>query len=807
MSLVQAPGVLSLRHRCAVLLLWLAAMALAAWHTTRTPFTADLSAFLPATADAQQQVLIDQIRKGAPARALFIGIEGGDAPARAAASKALAAALRASGRFEQVSNGDTEGWAGVGRWMVDNRYLLSPAITPARFSPEGLREGIDETLSLLGTPAGAALKPLLMQDPTGEVQRIAESMIPVTAPRTEDGVWVSRPQGDAPPRALLLASLGGDGADLDQSQAAIETVRQSFAATQAGSAQSPLTLQLSGAPVFSVDSRAQIKGEVEWLTLTGTLLISALLLAAFASPAALAVAMLPVASGMLAGIVGVSLVFGNVHGVTLGFGATLIGEAVDYAIYYLVQARGQGGTGWQQWLRGNWPTVRLGLLTSLCGFAALLFSGFPGLQQLGVFSVAGLLGAVLTTRFVLPVLMPDGAPGQGLRRPIGRTARAAIAVLPRTRVIWLVLGVASLALVWQRDGLWQAELSSLSPVSQEALALNASLRADLSTGSDGGAFVVVKGRDAETALQGAEKVAVRLDALVNEQAIAGFDSVTRFLPSLQTQTQRQAALPERAALQAALAEATAGGPLRAERLGPFVQAVGEARSQPLLTPELARRGALAPVLGALTLQDPDGQWTLLLPLQLQLKASSVDMARVQAAVAGLPQTQVLHLSGELSRMYSRYLNEARVQAALGGLGVMLVMAFVLREPRRLLAVSQPILLAVLLCLGGLALLQIPMGILHLVGLLLVVAVGSNYALFFDMLQHGGGEADYDTLASLLLANLTTVLGFGLIALSDIKALSAIGSVVAPGALLALVLAAAFSRAKAKVKVVEPEVLP
>jgi predicted exporter len=788
-----------------VLLLWLAALALAAWHTTRTPFTADLSAFLPATADAQQQVLIDQIRKGAPSRALFIGIEGGDAPARAAASKALAAALRASGRFEQVSNGDIEGWAGVGSWMVDHRYLLSPAVTPARFSPEGLREGIDETLSLLGTPAGAALKPLLMQDPTGEVQRIAESMIPVTAPRIEDGVWVSRAQGSAPPRALLLASIRGDGADLDHSQAAIEVVRQSFAATQAASARPALTLQLSGTPVFSVDSRAQIKGEVEWLTLTGTVLISALLLAAFASPAALAVAMLPVASGVLAGIVGVSLVFGNVHGVTLGFGATLIGEAVDYAIYYLVQARGQSGTGWQQWLRGNWPTVRLGLLTSLCGFAALLFSGFPGLQQLGVFSLAGLLGAVLTTRFVLPVLMPDGAPGQGLRRPIGRAARAAIAMLPRTRVVWLVLGLASLALVWHRDGLWQAELSSLSPVSQEALDLNASLRADLATGSDGGAFVVVKGRDAETALQGAEQVALRLEALVNEQVIAGFDSVTRFLPSLQTQAQRQAALPERAALQAALAEATAGGPLRAERLGPFVQAVVEARSQPLLTPEAARGGAVAPVLGALTLQDPDGQWTLLLPLQL--KPGSVDMARVQAAVAGLPQTQVLHLSGELGRMYSRYLNEARVQAALGGLGVLLVMAFVLRKPGRLLAVSQPILLAVLLCLGGLALLQIPMGILHLVGLLLVVAVGSNYALFFDMLQHGGGEADDDTLASLLLANLTTVLGFGLIALSDIKALSAIGSVVAPGALLALVLAAAFSRAKAKAKAVEPQPLP
>lgn len=294
---------------------------------------------------------------------------------------------------------------------------------------------------------------------------------------------------------------------------------------------------------------------------------------------------------------------------------------------------------------------------------------------------------------------------------------------------------------------------------------------------------------------------MRLEALVNTQVIAGFDSVTRFLPSLQTQRQRQAALPETAALQTALAEATAGGPLRAERLAPFVQAVAQARSLPLATPEMARASALAPLLDALTLQHPDGHWTVLLPLQPV--GETVDIERVRAALRGVPQAQVLDIGGELGRMYSRYLGEARAQAALGGLGVLLVMALALRQGRRVLAVSQSLLLAVLLCLGGLALLQVPMGILHLVGLLLVVAVGSNYALFFDMLQHGSGTDDDDTLASLLLANLTTVLGFGLIAMSDIKALSAIGCVVAPGALLALVLAAAFASGSARPRSAPP----
>lgn len=786
---MRAAQALSPRHRVVVLLLWAAMMAVCAWQITRSTFTADLSAFLPATANAQQQVLIDQIKGGAPARTLFIAIEGGDAARRAAASKQLAAALRASGRFEQVSNGENDAWAGVGTWMFERRYLLSPAVTPERFTAAGLREGIDDTLSMLGTPGGNALKGLLEQDPTGEVQRIAESMIPVRAPRTDDGVWVGRELDGTPPRALLLAGIRADGADLDAQQAAITTLRSAFATVQA---QAPeLRLQVSGAPVFSVDSRAQIESEIEWLAIVGTVLMSALLLLAFASPLALGVAMLPVATGVVAGIVTVSLVFGNVHGVTLGFGSTLIGEAVDYAIYYLIQAGGReqrDGTGWRQWLASGWPTVRLGLLTSLCGFAALLFSGFPGLQQLGVFSLAGLVGAVLATRYLLPVLMPDGARGMGLRRQMGSASRKAIAVLPRTRGLWLVLGLASAVLVWQRDSLWDAELSSLSPVSKEAIALDTSLRADITSGSDGGAFVVVQGDTAELALQHAEAAAERLEGLVNERVIAGFDSVTRFLPSLQTQQRRQAALPEPAALQGALAEATTGGPLKAERLAPFVQAVAQARQLPLATPETASSTAIAPLLNALMLRRPDGSYTALLPLQPV--GESVDLARVTAALQGVPQVQVLDIGGELGGLYRRYLGEARTQAALGGLGVLLMVAVALRQPRRVLAVCQPLLLAVLLTLGGLALLQVPMGILHLVGMLLVVAVGSNYALFFDMLQHGG-EASDDTLASLLLANVTTVLGFGLIAVSDIQALSAIGHVVAPGSLLALVLAAAF----------------
>src|SRR6185503_16812901 len=98
----------------------------------------------------------------------------------------------------------------------------------------------------------------------------------------------------------------------------------------------------------------------------------------------------PVVSGALAGIAAVSAVFGNVHGITLGFGTALIGEAVDYSIYLFVQSE-QGGSDQRNWIQRFWPSIRLGVLTSTFGFASLLLSGFPGLAQLGLYAIAGLV--------------------------------------------------------------------------------------------------------------------------------------------------------------------------------------------------------------------------------------------------------------------------------------------------------------------------------------------------------------------------------------------------------------------------------
>jgi predicted exporter len=784
-------SVLAQRHALA---LWLLVVVAASVITLRTHYVADLSAFLPRSPSAEQAVLLDQLRSGIASRLVLIGIEGGTAESRGAASLAFAKVLRESGEFDAVHNGDNSGFEATGRFLFDHRYLLSPAVDAQRFTADGLRAGIDEATSLLGTPAGALIKPVILRDPTGETVRMAEGMLPAQSPKSEGGAWSSR----TAQRAVLIATTHADGADLDAQQRALERVRSSFAPFEAQG----LRLIVSGSGSFAVDSRTQIKAEVERLAIAGGVAIVALLLIAFGgSLRTLVTALLPVATGVLLGIAAVSLIFGNVHGITLGFGTTLIGEAVDYAIYYLIQARSPSGAaagaGAQRWIVASWPTVRLGLWTSVCGFAALLFSGFPGLAQLGVFSIAGLAAAALTTRWVFTRLAPDGAPGMGLRHHLGHAVGWLTAVLPRLR--WPFAAcclLAAAALAWLPSP-WRGDLSSLSPVGAAKMQIDADLRADLGA-TDAGTLIAVSGADEASVLAQAEAAGTRLDQLVSSGAIAGYESPARVLPSPATQTRRRAALPDAATLNANLAQATVDGPLPASRLAGFVDDVQTARQQAVLTRASLQGTPLASAVDAMLVAGAaDRPWRAL--LSLQPGARPIDATALKAALADVPGARVVAIKPELDALYARYLHEATLQALLGALAVCVLLLLHLRSRQRLWRIAQPVAGAVLIVLAAMAWSGAALGILHLVGLLLTVAIGSNYALFFDQIRDAQARQpagtpvaiDNDTLASLALANLTAVISFCLLAFSSIPALFAIGQVVAPGILLSLLLSAAF----------------
>jgi predicted exporter len=290
-------------------------------------------------------------------------------------------------------------------------------------------------------------------------------------------------------------------------------------------------------------------------------------------------------------------------------------------------------------------------------------------------------------------------------------------------------------------------------------------------------------------LKSAEQVSTVLKAQVELGVLAGFESPSRYLPSTATQRARLASLPAPAELEARLAQAVQGLPVQAQRFAPFLADVAAARSQPLLQAADLEQTSMAMALDALLIQQ-DRRWSALLPLTAP--EGGIDASRIRAALGatGLPNVLFVDMKAESDSLYAGYLHEA-ILLSLGGLVAIIgLLLWVFRSPMRVLRIIAPLAAAVITVAAGLAVFGQQLIILHLVGLLLVVAVGSNYALFFDRADDAISPR---TLASMLFANLTAVAGFGLLAFSNVSILQAMGVTVAPGVILALIYAAIFAR--------------
>ncbi len=784
-------------RRAAVLAAWLCSLIAAAAVALHARYITDLSAFLPAHPTPQQRILVEQLRDGPASRLLLIGIEGGSRLARAAVSIDMGRRLRADPEFASVNNGQEASADRDREFLFAHRYLLSDAVDARHFSAAGLATAMRDTVAELASPEGLIIKSLVPHDPTGETLHIIDGLSHIPAPQLQDGVWAS---GDGK-RALLLAQTAAAGSDTDAQEHAIGAAQAAFdtAVRDVGASAQPLELRRSGPGVFAVASRAGIERAVVRLSIASSALIVLILLTVYRSLPALLLGLLPVATGALVGIAAVALIFGAVHGITLGFGVTLIGESVDYSIYFFVQsARGEAGAA--SWQRRLWPTMRLGMLTSVCGFASLLPSGFPGLAQLGAYSISGLLAAAAVTRFVLPELLPRRFAIRDLA-PLGArmTAWMEPARRARARVPWalaLVLaGIALGVLLMARATLWNRDLSRLSPVPPAQERIDAELRADLGA-PDSLDLVVISGASVEAVLQGAERTALALAPLTDAHVIGGIDSPSNYLPSLATQAARRDSLPPRAELRDNLDRAARDLGLDSRELTPFLDDVEAARHATLLKPEDLSGTSLAAGLDALLMHSGE-RWSALLPLRAAPgSASDIDLAPVRAALAAAgdesASVYLLDLKRESDALYDEYLQEA-VRLSLAGLAAIVALLwFALRSLKRAALVLAPLVLAVLTVAAVLALCGVELTILHLVGMLLIVAVGSNYALFFDR-RKGGDRGGPLTVASLALANLCTVIGFGLLCFSGVPVLEALGTTVAPGAFLALLYAALLTR--------------
>lgn len=767
------------------LMLWAGLLLACLLVIAQTTFVSDLSAFMPQAPSARQQLLVDQFHDGVIGRLIMIGIEGGDERSRAAASRDLANTLRSTGLFIGIQNGDPTIEQRDRAYFFQHRYLLSPAITAQHFTASALHDAIRDTLDQLSGSMGLLIQSLFTHDPTGETLQLLDPFSGSDPPNTRHQAWASQ-DGT---RAVLLAYTRAPGNDIDAQAHAMTLIRQTFRQLP----QKPIGLHLvmSGPGVFSVNARNTIQKEVTKLASASLLLVMSLLLLVYRSPKLLLLGLLPVLSGTLVGIAMVSLVFGKVHGLTLGFGTTLIGEAVDYSIYFYLQRAGHFQP------TSFWRTIWLGVATSIAGFAALLASTFPGLAQLGVYSISGLIAAVLVTRYILPALLPATYHLPDLSRPAQRLD-SWLGYAGRLRHLpWLLTLAACFVIAQHHNRLWNRDLAALSPINQADQQLDQRLRHDLGA-PDLRYMVAFNAMDQEHALQGAERIGALLSHYRPSPSAdsLAFTSPAMVLPSQALQRQRQQALPDATTLSHNLEQALQSLPVKPETLSGFLADIRTAKQQKLLSRTDLQGTSAVLLVDSLVIRRAH-DYLMLIPLQpsTHQDAFHLNIRQLQADLQGahVHHLVVIDLLEESTNLFDTYRQEIVSLSGLGCLIIMALLGVALHSWSRTLRVAAPLFCAVL-CVTALLLASgTTLTILHLVGLLLVVAIGSNYALFFENSAFDPATTPHQMPLSLAIATTTTVGSFGILGLSPIAVLSAIGSTVSLGALLSLVFSAILAR--------------
>ena len=365
--------------------------------------SADLRLFLPRPATTEQALVLEGIGEGPAARLLILALEGGEPLELARISHALSDSLRRAPEFRFVVNGSAE----IPRWLVDNRYLLTTSFDRQPLDASQLRTALEERLQDLASPAAPMLESLVPIDPTLEIAAIAGRWAPRKPPRTIDGAWFDA-EGR---RALLLLQTQAAGFDPDGQQRALTALDSAF---RAAHAEPQVRMIVSGPGRFAALMKERTQRETAWLGTAATAGLVVLLILAYRRWRVPILAPLPLATAALAGLAAVGTVYGDVHGITLAFGFTLIGVAQDYPVHLFSHQR--GGLAPLSNARGLWPTLATGVAATCVAYVAFLASGVTGLAQLGLFSITGLAVAGLTTRYLLPRIIGGEFRDQARRR-------------------------------------------------------------------------------------------------------------------------------------------------------------------------------------------------------------------------------------------------------------------------------------------------------------------------------------------------------------------------------------------------------
>ncbi|HEX4353671.1 MAG TPA: hypothetical protein VHZ95_12165, partial [Polyangiales bacterium] len=650
--------------------------------------TTDVSALLPPDDNGELLALTRRVAESELGRTMVLTLGATDVASLPRTSRRFEASLRSDPRVrEQLLSLDAGPAEGVERAIYDlyhprrfGFFADSASEADAQLTPEALQAAAQRLKERLAQPMSPLLGRLAPSDPLLILTRLFERLERAQANtlRVQDGRFIT-PDGRF---AVLFLRTRAAGFDADAQTPFIAGVNAAFKKTNAA-AGGKLHLDQSGINRFAVRAREAISGDIERVSLLSTIGLGALLFLVFRSLRLMAVAAVPLGAGFLFGLTACLAVYRSVHGITLAFGSSLLGVALDYVEHvYCHQAVAPDPNGPRGTLRHIGPALITGAATTLIGFVALAGSGFRGLEEVALFSSAGLVGALIATFTMLPALLPKNPPPVAARdRIVVQLARMFVALRARRRALWL-LPLAALAI--SAIGLPRVRMSddyTLGQVDPHLLAEDQRVRERVAR-FDQTRIVIATGADEEAALQVDDRVHALLERAVGAGEVAGFRGIAELLPSAAAQASVDRAVRARLGDGAPLLQAFVADGFVASAFEPFVKTLHEPAPNPLRFRDLANSPLAAMVRPfRVPLHAGVGFVTFLRDV------SKPDALR--ARLSALPGAHFIDQQGQFRRAHAAYQQRTLELVIAGTLGVLLLLALRYRDLRKTLAAFLP----------------------------------------------------------------------------------------------------------------------
>lgn len=373
------------KHAWGVRAAWLVLALLAAlycgWRFAgASPLETNLLALLPATeADPVAEKAVDTLASALGDRTVLLVTSRDDAHAKAAA-KQLGASLQKSGAFASVTAElPPFDLSQISALYLPYRFgLLAPADRTALATARATTLH-DMLAQRIYSPLQGGLSTQLADDPFGWLERWLGNLPLATSNlEVEDNLLVSHrhdAHGDMT-SVLVIATLSGSAYETKTQRAvhaaladAESALRQTFP---------DVSVARTGAVFYAEAARSASEREVHVIGIASLAGIALLMMSVFRSPRLLLLGFVSTALGIVCALAATLLIFGKLHLLTLVFGASLIGEAVDYSIQYFVVYLG-AGRDWDARLgaRRVRPALGVALATSLLGYAILMWVRSP----------------------------------------------------------------------------------------------------------------------------------------------------------------------------------------------------------------------------------------------------------------------------------------------------------------------------------------------------------------------------------------------------------------------------------------------